>query len=119
MGRTYSVPRSVKGESRILFIFSIKSFMSTLVFGLIGVLIWLLLKSIGLGGIGIGFVVALAGFGYVIMTFSIPDSPIMGKYRKAGGEMLGDIIWRTVTFTKRKKIYVYREGGKKQWDKKQ
>ena len=119
MGRTYSVPRSVKGESRILYIFSIKSFFSTLAFGLIGVLFFLLFKAIGLTKVGIAFIVIFAVFGFVIMTFSIPDTPMMGKFRKAGGEMLGDIIWRTLTFSKRKKIYVYREGGKKLWDKKQ
>lgn len=40
MGRAYFVPRSAKGESRILYIFTIKSFVVTLVFGLFGVLIY-------------------------------------------------------------------------------
>ena len=40
MGGTYFVPRSVKGESRILLIFSVKSFIMTLFTGLFGVLIW-------------------------------------------------------------------------------
>ena len=39
---------------------------------------------------------------------TIPDNPIFGNLRKAGGEKVSDILIRTVTFTKRKKIYVYR-----------
>lgn len=42
MGRSYYVPRSVKGETRLLVIFTIKSFITTVVVGLIGALIWYL-----------------------------------------------------------------------------
>lgn len=46
MGRSYFVPRSTKGESRILYIFTIKSFVFTVAFGLIGALIWYILYSV-------------------------------------------------------------------------
>ena len=36
MGKSYFVPRKVKGESRILYIFSMKSFITTAIFGSIG-----------------------------------------------------------------------------------
>lgn len=117
MGRTYSVPRSAKGESRILYVFTVKSLISTIVFGLIGLIPFMLFKAIGMTTVGIVILALFAGLGYAIMSLKIPDSPIMGKFRKAGGEQLGDIIWRTITFSKRKKIYVYRKGGKKQWEK--
>lgn len=42
---------------------------------------------------------------------------MVGKFRKAGGEIVGDILFRTLTFKRKKKIYLYREGGKKQWKK--
>ena len=119
MGRTYTVPRSAKGESRILYIFTVKSLISTIAFAAIGLIPYLLLSSIGLGTAGIVAIVIFAGIGYAMMTLKIPDAPIMGKLRKAGGEQLGDIAWRTITFSKRKKIYVYRKGGKKQWEKTQ
>lgn len=117
MGRSYNVPRSAKGESRILYIFTIKSLISTIVFGLIGAIPYLILSAIGMQMAGIVTIVIFAAIGYAMMTLKIPDAPIMGKLRKAGGEQLGDIVWRTITFTKRKKIYVYRKGGNKLWEK--
>ncbi|MNP70901.1 hypothetical protein D3C76_1672000 [compost metagenome] len=56
-------------------------------------------------------VIAAIGFG--IGSLVIPDSPIVGNLRKAGGEKVGDILLRTATFGRRKKIYLYREGGHK------
>lgn len=119
MGRTYSVPRSAKGESRILYIFTIKSLISTIGFAAIGAIPCWLLFSLGLKMPGIIVLLVFAAIGYGMAMLTIPDAPIMGKLRKAGGEKLGDIVWRTITFSKRKKIYLYREGGKKQWDKAQ
>ena len=118
MGNTYNVPRSAKGESRILYIFTVKSLIATLIFGLIGFIPYALFAAIGMKVAGIIAIVIFAAIGYGMMTLKIPDSPILGKFRKAGGEMLGDIIWRTITFSiKRKRIYLYRKGGYKEWDK--
>ena len=117
MGNTYTVPRKVKGESRILLIFSIKSLIATVVGGFVGVLPGMLFFSIGLNAVGVVFVVFCAAIGFGLVTLKIPDSAIVGKFRKAGGEVVGDILFRTLTFNKRKKIYVYRDGGKKLWKK--
>ncbi len=109
MGGSYFVPRSVKGESRILFIFTIKSFILTVVFALIGVLIWNLIGkflSISLG-VGLIIVVLIAGIGYIMGAVKIPDSPVMGPLRKAGGENILDILIRIILFRGKKKIYLY------------
>lgn len=108
MGGSYYVPRSVKGESRILFIFTIKSFLLTLGFGLIGVLIWMIGGKLGLPLIvGLASVVITGGIGFALGAVTIPDSPTMGPLRKAGGENLFDILFRIVLFRKKKKIYIY------------
>ena len=117
MGKTYGVPRSAKGESRILYIFTVKSLIVTVITGAIGILPYSILANMGMKGAGIAVVVVFAALGYGFMTLKIPDSPIMGNFRKAGGEQLSDIVFRTITFSKRKKIYLYRKGGKKQWEK--
>lgn len=111
MGRTYTVPRNVKGESRILYIFSTRSFLTTLAGGLVGFFGYLLLNIVGLGKIGLIVIGIFALIGYLLGTLTIPDSPIVGILRKAGGEKVLDILIRTITFRGRKKIYVYREGG--------
>lgn len=117
MGNTYSVPRKVKGESRILMIFSVKSLLATIGGVIVGILPALLFYSLGLNAIAFVTVVICGALGFGLVTLKIPDSAIIGKFRKAGGEVVGDILFRTLTFNKRKKIYIYREGGKKQWKK--
>lgn len=119
MGKTYTVPRSAKGETRILYIFTIKSLFSTIGFAAVGFIPFFIFKSLGLTMVGVVVLAVFALIGYGMAMLTIPDAPIMGKLRKAGGEKLGDIAWRTLTFSKRKAIYLYREGGKKQWDKTQ
>ncbi len=114
MGRSYFVPRSVKGESRILYIFSIKSFAFTLVFGLIGAGIWYFLSSFITLVPGLILTGVFGTIGYVIGAAKIPDVPFMGPFRKAGGENVSDIIFRFITFKSKKKIYIYNlnRGGK-------
>ena len=119
MGNTYGVPRSAKGESRILYIFTVKSLIATVITAAIGLIPYNILSKMDMKTAGIVVVAVFGSIGYGIMTLKIPDSPIMGKFRRAGGEQLSDILIRTITFSKRKKIYVYRKGGKKLWDKKQ
>lgn len=117
MGKSYFVPRSAKGESRILYIFTIKSFAFTVSIGLVGALIWYLMGSVFDGfPLAAGLIItgAFGGVGYIIGALKIPDSKFMGPFRKAGGEYLSDIIFRAITFRKRKKIYLYnlKRGGK-------
>ncbi len=109
MGKTYGVPRSAKGESRILYIFTIKSLAITLVCAGAGYLVgslFSLIAPMGLMGKVI-FAVFFGVVGYIIAAAKIPDSPIMGILQKAGGEQILDILIRMVTFKSKKKLYIY------------
>lgn len=115
MGKTYYVPRSVKGESRILYIFSIKSFVTTVAFGLIGAGIWYIGSKAGMGLVpGLIVTIIFGALGFAFGTLKIPDVPFMGRFRKAGGENLTDIAFRFLIFGRKKKIYMYNinRGGK-------
>src|SRR5574344_1827832 len=112
MGKTYSVPRNVKGESRILYIFSIKSLAFTIGFGLIGIVLYFIFSLMQMKAIGLILIAVCAVIGFGVGSLVIPDSPLVGNLRKAGGEAVSDILFRMATFKKRKKIYLYR-GGKK------
>ena len=109
MGRSYTVPRSAKGETRILYIFSLKSLALTLIFLAIGFLITFFVgKFVEIGFVTNAIIVgSFALVGYVIGAAKIPDSPMMGPLQKAGGEEILTILLRLITFGKRKKIYVY------------
>ena len=109
MGRSYTVPRSAKGESRILYIFTLKSFGITLLFGVIGfIIISLIGKVTEVGLISKVIVTGCLGFvGFIIGSAKIPDSPIMGPLQKAGNEEVSDILLRIIFFKNKKKIYLY------------
>ena len=108
MGRTYTVPRSAKGESRILYVFTVTGLIFTIVFAGIGLLVRELVKSLLPGAVSWIIVGIFAFVGYAIGTLRIPDSNLVGVLRKAGGEKILDILIITITFSKRKKIYIYR-----------
>lgn len=110
MGRSYTVPRSAKGESRILYIFSIKSLATTIGFAMIGVLIYFLVKTFATDVSLITMILIIApfaGIGFIVGAATIPDVPLMGPLQKAGGENVADILLRLITFKGKKKIYMY------------
>ena len=107
---TYNLPRNVKGEGRILFIFTGKSMLYTVIAGTIGLIFYLIFSAMGLTMVGIVITVVFALIGFVIGTFKMPD---IGKFKfsqKTGGENIDDVIRRAIKFkTKGGKIYIYKE----------
>ena len=106
---THNIPRDVKGEGRILFIFTTRS----LIFAAAGLVVCLLVSSL-IGVIFSQFYVKLiiclifAEIGYGIASFKIPDSPRFEITRKAGGERIYDVIMRAIKFkAQKRRIYVY------------
>lgn len=107
---TYMIPRNTKGEGRILFIFSTKALIYTVVGGLIGMPFYYLFKFIKMNVVGIVIVALLALIGFSIGTFKIPNSDGFKVTRLVGGENIDDVILRFIKFKKKKnKIYVTKE----------
>lgn len=107
---TYNLPRNVKGEGRILFIFTGKSMIYTVVGGGIGILFNFILSLMGLTMVGIIVILSLALLGFLIGTLKVPNTEKFEFARKTGGENLDDIIKRAIKFkTKGKRIYIYKE----------
>ena len=105
---TYNLPRNVKGEGRILFIFSTKSLITSCIGGAIGLVFYFIFSLIGLTMIGIVITLILALIGYSIGMFKIPDTNGFEITRKTGGENIDDIIKRYIKFKmNKKKLYVY------------
>lgn len=106
----YNIPRDVKDEGRILFIFTGKSMITTTAGLVIGLLFYAIFASFGAGLIGIIIAAVLAGIGFGIGTFKMPESSAFEMTRKTGGENIDDVIIRAIKFKMRKdKIYVYDE----------
>ena len=103
---TYNVPRNVKGEGRILYIFSTKALMYTFFGAAIGGVIYFILNLINMSFIGVIFIVIFALIGFSIATFKVPNIKTFKALKNIGGENIDDIIKRAIKFrTKKKKIY--------------
>lgn len=111
---THYIPRNVGGENRILFVFSPKALIYTCVGGGIGFFFYLLFSMLGLGWLGIIFIVAIAAIGFAIATFKFPKIQTK-KFNDITGEKIDDIIMRYIKFQKKKNtIYVYKDAEEKE-----
>ena len=107
---TYNLPRNVKGEGRILFIFTGKSLIYAVVAGGVGLIFYFLFSMMNLKMVGIGITAFFALIGFLIGTFKVPDISKFEFTKKTGGENIDDVIRRAIKFkTRGKKIYVYEE----------
>ena len=108
---TYNLPRNVKGENRILFIFTTKSLIYSVVAAGIGLPFYFILKMFKLTMVGIIIVALFSLIGFGIGTLKVPEIAKFEFSKKTGGEAVDDVIKRAILFkTKGKKIYVYKEG---------
>lgn len=106
---TYLIPRDLKGEGRILTIFSYKALAYTVVGLILGFVLYYILKLIGLSGVGIGIMVILALLGFLIGTLKMPNTKNFEITKKTGGEKIDEIILRLIKFKmKKNRIYVYK-----------
>lgn len=110
---TYNLPRNVKGEGRILYVFSTKALLYT--FGGIGIgfVFYLILSAFGLEFVAFLIMVILGGIGFLIATFKVPESSAFKITKNTGGENIDDVIRRAIKFKMQKnKVYVYKESTK-------
>lgn len=105
---TYNLPRNVKGEGRILFIFTTKSLIYTAIGAFIGLILYWILSMLGIKGIGIIFVLLFALIGYGIGMMKVPKINNIKWTQINAGQPLDDVIKRAIKFRKSgNKIYIY------------
>lgn len=104
---TYNIPRNLRGESRILIIFSVKSLITTAIGALIGAIFLFIFSLLGLKIVGIIIMALFALIGYAVGTFKIPTLAGLPFTKKIGGESLDEIIKRYIKFRMNRKIYTY------------
>ena len=105
---TYNLPRNVKGEGRILFIFSTKSIITSTIGGACGLIFYFIFNLLGMTMVGIIITLIFAAIGYAIGTFKIPDTNGFELARKTGGENIDDVLKRYIKFKRNsQKLYVY------------
>lgn len=111
---TYNIPRNTKGEGRILYIFSTKALIYTVIGIVIGLPMYFILTALGFQVAGL-IVTGVIGFiGFSIATFKFPEIPALKVSKIVGGEKIDDIIKRYFKFKKKGKvIYINTEEERK------
>ena len=104
---TYYIPRNYKGETRLLYIFSIKSLITTVLGAIIGFVFYLIFSMVNLKMVGIVVLAIFAVIGYGIGALKIPTIVGLPVTKKIGGESVSDIIIRYIKFKRSRKIYTY------------
>lgn len=105
---TYNLPRNVKGEGRILFIFSTKSIITTTIGGACGLLFYFIFSLLHLKMVGIIITLLFAAIGYAIGMLKVPETNGLAISKKTGGENIDDVLKRYIKFKRNtKKLYVY------------
>lgn len=105
---TYLIPRNLKGEGRILTIFSYKALIYTVIGLIIGFIFYFVLKLIKLNTVGIIIMIIFGLIGFGIGTFKMPNTKNFEITKKTGGEKIDDVLIRLIKFKmKKNRIYIY------------
>ena len=104
---THYIPKNLKGETRILVIFSTKSLITTAIFAAIGGLLMLIFNSIGLKALGIILLIVFALIGYAVGTLKIPKITGLKFTKNVEGDSIDEIIMRYAKFRTNRKVYSY------------
>ena len=105
---TYIIPRNLKGETRILYIFTLKSLLTTAIGAGIGAIFYFIFGVIfGWQVVGLIFVAIFGVIGFVVGRFNIPTLSGIAFTKKVGGESCDEIIKRYILFRTHKKKYSY------------
>lgn len=109
---TYYIPRNYRGESRILYIFTVKSLITTAIGALLGSIFMFIFTAINMQTIGIIVMGVFGLIGFVIGAVKIPTIVYIPITKKIGGEPISEIIIRYIKFTRTKKMYTYMNNSK-------
>ena len=104
---TYYIPRNYRGETRILYIFTIKSLISTAIGASVGAVFLLIFRALNMMPIGLGVMAFFALIGFIAGAIKIPTIVAIPVTKKIGGEPIYEIVLRYFKFKKKRKLYIY------------
>lgn len=105
---THEIPRSYKGETRILVIFTVKSLIYTGIGAFLGLIFYFIFGTIlGIKPLGIGLMAFMALIGYLIATIKIPYLPGIKITKDMAGDTVDELIRRYIKFSNNKRKYTY------------
>ena len=104
---SYAIPNNkLKGEGRILLIFTTKSLIYTAAGALLGTPIYIILSILGQKTIGMIIIALMPVLGYLVATVKFPSTTgKIGRY--LAGDTVDEIIIKYIKFRKSRKLYSY------------
>lgn len=109
---THYIPKDLRGEGRILLIFTTKSLITTAIFGGIGVVTYFLFSLLGLKIVGVIVLALLALLGFAFGTFKMPKITGLRFTKNIEGDSMDEIFIRYIKFKSNRKIYSYTKEDK-------
>lgn len=104
---THYIPKDLRGETRILIIFTVKSLITTAIFGGVGVVFYLIFNALKMRIVGIIILILLALLGYAFGTVKIPKITGLKFTKNIEGDSMDEVFLRYIKFRSNKKIYSY------------
>lgn len=104
---THYIPKDLRGETRILMIFTVKSLVTTAIFGGIGTIFYFIFSLINMKAVGIIILALLALLGYAFGTVKIPRITGLKFTKNIEGDSMDEIFLRYIKFKANRKIYTY------------
>lgn len=109
---THYIPKDLKGETRILMIFTVKSLITTAIFGGVGALLYLLFSLIKMKVVGVILFAILALLGYGFGTIKMPKITGWKFTKNIEGDSLDEVFMRYFKFKTNRKVYTYTKEDK-------
>ncbi len=104
---THYIPKNLKGETRILHIFSVKSLITTGIFAMVGGIFYFIFHALNMTVVGIVILAILALIGYGVGTLKMPKITGWKFTYNIEGDSLDEVFMRFVKFRMNRKIYSY------------
>ena len=104
---THYIPKNLKGETRILIIFSTHSLITTAIGLGVGGALFFILSLLNLKAIGVILLVLFALIGFAAGTFKIPKITGLNFTKNIEGDSIDEIVIRYAKFKANKKVYSY------------
>ena len=105
---SYWIPNNkLKGEGRILYIFTFKSLIASAIGAAIGFIFYYVFASVGMKKVGIICLAACAAIGYGVVTLKVPEGNGSKLSKNVGGDTLDEIVKKYMLFKQNRKIYSY------------
>ena len=104
---THYIPKDLRGETRILIIFTVKSLITTAIFAGVGIIFFLIFNALQMKIVGIIILLLLALMGYGFGTIKIPRITGWRFTKNIEGDSMDEVFLRYIKFRGNKKVYSY------------